>query len=615
VKPVGAVVAWREALAELVPDLALSLGAWAERLYALVGPLRAARPEPTGDPDGFDGLSRRGLYERLTPFEWLLADEAPDEFLRRAASGEHAFWRLAHRGPVGSRRCVALAAGGAELLGAPRLVTLAALLALSRRAAEAQADFSWAFWGADGPTLHERLEADGVRQWLREGRTLAGPGAAEVDRFFAERVRPAASDDAWLLGTRPAGGARPATFASLAVEQVHDLEARRARVRLESPGAPPRSLEIDLPEPAHAARWLRSPFVPAPAPVRKAPAAARAVHDVPPAFSGDGRRLFVRADGGIIAAFVVPNAAAEPSPPPILLKPQRGGSLLAAAATGKSLWAVEYAGRAFWLYRFGKRGGVATERQFALAEGADEPAPDPLALAPLLLYHGRPFAGPGRSYNTLAFFFLKPRLWAFEEHVPPSTIYDGDVIGVGQGSRGEGAAVAWVGGRNELTFSTWVPPTRNNHPLLSTHQPTFAAPPDEVFFSERGPAGPIALRGPDGAFRVAYAEVRPPAGFEFGLGSPTIAPPPGSRVLGLTHWPTPGDPALVTLGPDARTFCYVGVKGSKDFAVTPGPVAVATFSPVSRKLAYRLESGLLAVRVLGHEQDILRLEPTPERLT
>ena len=48
-----------------------------------------------GEPDGYDGIASRGIYERLVTSEWLLADEEPDEFDRRAAMGEHTFTRLA----------------------------------------------------------------------------------------------------------------------------------------------------------------------------------------------------------------------------------------------------------------------------------------------------------------------------------------------------------------------------------------------------------------------------------------------------------------------------------------------------------------------------------------
>src|SRR5579872_426249 len=74
-----------------------------QRLDSAIGPLRVQARGGAGDPDGFDGLSRRGGYDRLLLSEWLLADEMPEEFARRAAMSEHAFLQLARQGPAGAR--------------------------------------------------------------------------------------------------------------------------------------------------------------------------------------------------------------------------------------------------------------------------------------------------------------------------------------------------------------------------------------------------------------------------------------------------------------------------------------------------------------------------------
>ena len=71
-----------------------------------------------GELRGYDGLTRRGSPERLLISEWLLATEAPDEFVRRAAFNEQAFLRPAFRQPQGGRRAVALAAEITERMAA-----------------------------------------------------------------------------------------------------------------------------------------------------------------------------------------------------------------------------------------------------------------------------------------------------------------------------------------------------------------------------------------------------------------------------------------------------------------------------------------------------------------
>ena len=73
--------------AELVP----AVGALLLRLDPLVGKLNTATLARGADPDGLGNIVRRGHYERLLLSEWAIADVEPDEFIRRAGSGELLF--------------------------------------------------------------------------------------------------------------------------------------------------------------------------------------------------------------------------------------------------------------------------------------------------------------------------------------------------------------------------------------------------------------------------------------------------------------------------------------------------------------------------------------------
>ncbi|HNH47206.1 MAG TPA: hypothetical protein PKY30_09215, partial [Myxococcota bacterium] len=73
-------------------------------LLNLLGPLQRLLESPlaqphhgAGEPAGYSGLSRRGIPERILLSEWLLATELPDEFLRRAATGQLAYLELDRR--------------------------------------------------------------------------------------------------------------------------------------------------------------------------------------------------------------------------------------------------------------------------------------------------------------------------------------------------------------------------------------------------------------------------------------------------------------------------------------------------------------------------------------
>ena len=134
---------WGAQLSVLPTALALSIGPWLPRLAQAVGPLATEVTATTGEPQGYGGLARRGPYDRLLLGEWLLADELPDEFLRRAIDGEHVFYELSHRAPVDRRRVVVLFDGGPQQLGGPRIAQLALLLLFARRAEAAGADLAW----------------------------------------------------------------------------------------------------------------------------------------------------------------------------------------------------------------------------------------------------------------------------------------------------------------------------------------------------------------------------------------------------------------------------------------------------------------------------------------
>ncbi len=116
-----AIAPWGPELAMFHDELALALGGLVARVAHAIGPLPSATRDARDEPDGFGGLARRGPYERLLLTEWLLANELPDEFVRRAVSAEHAFLELEHLSPAIARRTIAVFDAGPSQLGAPRL--------------------------------------------------------------------------------------------------------------------------------------------------------------------------------------------------------------------------------------------------------------------------------------------------------------------------------------------------------------------------------------------------------------------------------------------------------------------------------------------------------------
>jgi hypothetical protein len=180
-----ALAAWSASLAALDDTVAAALGPMLLRLDEMVG-RQGGIAGSDGEPDGFDGLARKGSPERLLIGEWLLAEEIPEEFLRRAAEGELLHLARAHRHdpPLGVVRV--LVDTGPDQLGAGRLVQLAALIVLHRRAVRIGAAVEIGVLGAvpgdwfagDLPELlqawlsarrHQPPSAEDVRGWVSDG--------------------------------------------------------------------------------------------------------------------------------------------------------------------------------------------------------------------------------------------------------------------------------------------------------------------------------------------------------------------------------------------------------------------------------------------------------------
>ncbi|KOU26607.1 hypothetical protein, partial [Streptomyces sp. WM6368] len=83
----AALAPWAGTLSAITPELAVAFGPLLHRLDALVGE-REPVADLVGDPDGLGGLARSGRPDQLLASEWLLAEEYPEEFLRRLVDGE-----------------------------------------------------------------------------------------------------------------------------------------------------------------------------------------------------------------------------------------------------------------------------------------------------------------------------------------------------------------------------------------------------------------------------------------------------------------------------------------------------------------------------------------------
>lgn len=157
---------WAEQLAIFPRDVALSLGGLVRRLSVVISPLRISHLHGEEQPDGISGLQTQPAYERLLPSEWLMAEEIPEEFDRRAVMGEQLFFRRHTRHSSYSAVSVALFDCGPCQLGSPRIVQMALLILMQRRAQAAHADFYWGIL-QDSDSLHTHLSVNSIRAYLQ----------------------------------------------------------------------------------------------------------------------------------------------------------------------------------------------------------------------------------------------------------------------------------------------------------------------------------------------------------------------------------------------------------------------------------------------------------------
>jgi hypothetical protein len=185
---------WGEALNVLAPALANGLLPLLHGLDDLIH-RRDAGSGTSGPLDGYDGLATRGTPERILISEWLLAEELPMEFLRRAAQNELLYLAPAYQRPQPRGRVVVLVDNGPDQLGAPRLVQLAALIVLHRRSRTRGADLTLGLLGDEPSEWIDGGLAPLLRAW-RVGRSRARPSAATVARRQDELE---ADDEMWVM--------------------------------------------------------------------------------------------------------------------------------------------------------------------------------------------------------------------------------------------------------------------------------------------------------------------------------------------------------------------------------------------------------------------------------
>jgi len=303
------------------PELAAAVGEMLLKLHPLLGKLSTASLERGAEPAGIGNIVLRGNYERLLMTEWVYADAEPDEFVRRAGSGELLFIGPEPAVHQASRRSIALFDAGLSQLGEPRLAQLALFILLARRAEEAGAQFIWGIWHRPG-VLFEDVGLEGLRKLIRS-RTLQTAPVDAAQQW--ESSLGADVEDCWLIGVigdAPRQSRERVTIRRALIGNYLNVSLQQRRDF--------RVMQLELPDTQTGVRLLRKPFSPIVPQGHIHHPNNRPSRAQPPRFASGGNFVCVpQLNGSAIVYHVPKNASAQPGkfrlqPAPI------DGSILAA---------------------------------------------------------------------------------------------------------------------------------------------------------------------------------------------------------------------------------------------------------------------------------------------
>lgn len=606
---------WAESLALFPEELAVHLGPFVARLSAAMGTLRPRGETEGGEPQGYDGITRRGSFDRLLVSEWLWALEAPDELVRRAAYGELSFLKPAFRQPQGARRIVVLLDAGPDQLGNPRIAHLALLIVMARRAQAAGASFAWGVLQASPERgTYSEVTPSVLLTWLA-ARDVEPPTAERLAAWHAALSLGDAPEETWLVGSaRLARLPGAQSMSRIEVMEVLVPEERKLTVDVRPASRPVRSIVLDLPPPDDSIRLLRDPFqsrVAKPVSMAGRPKAS-SFH-----FSADGFRLVMFHSDGGVSAMAIPDSVSSTAPRPRRMKLQPGHLMLAAGwrSNGGLLALMERADR-YVLHGTLKsqppRADASERRPVTERWTPGHASERPAAHSGL----GRLFSWRDRDGESVLLLtrtgelFLvylvkaehKVELMALDNSVTAMARIHGKLVYVRSGPSvpvGTGLRGLYPVSPNPPNVCKPVYIAPSEGPPSPARTTLHVVGPDaststvlearggEAFF---GHAVGVKVPGDSGLLAMSHG---PRVWRLFLEGSvQDIMVPPGFFVVGVGCWHgAPGQAGLVVLGPDERTLSWFGAKEHHVLTRASAPVVHAETSHATSLLGLLTQTG------------------------
>ena len=597
-----ALMPWSASLDLFPRELADALGPLVRRLDAAVGPLRASARPGAGEPDGFDGLTRRGNYERLLLSEWLLAEEMPEEFARRAAMSEHAFLHLARIEPKGGLSAAALFDAGPNQLGTPRIAQIAALIVLSRRAEAAGARFRWGILQQSEAELQTEVSAPTLARLL-SARTAKEAADTDVLRW-RDALTPsdaAVPADLWLIGG-PRLADFPASIGAAHLRLTDPLEpdSREVRAVIRDGNARVRpEIALPLPPEAECARLLRDPFraaVPAP---RRVPGQDSKITAL--AFSSDGAKLMARRDEETLLVWAIPNSprAGVGNAKQYYAKPF--APIRAAGRTGKGYALVTTTDQpeCLHIHRVGAQKGKFAVLPFLLPPGVFLSAPDG-TLPPCFYF---PDAEEPMRWMVLAGgWLLRPYIDENSPAVNQAVSHMGDVIAWGV----SGDDLVFVG-RGGGGYGGWSVRVFSPNGVMQVKRDLPTA--RKAFC---GYWNNVAIEETPGNWRLCNMLLEEKHDVYVRQALPGTVVGTASQ-----HFPDceedrenyDGKPCLVLLDANRRQLTLFAQSGQTPLPLAPSPIAEVTVCQAKALIACRLETGEILVYSGRDCSLLMRIEP------
>lgn len=335
-----ALTPWATTLSLFPDEIALAMGELMRRVALLIGPFKQNLSSGDITPDGFAGITQKGRYEHLLLSEWLMADEIPEEFLRRAVMNEHQFLQLKTESQQAASFSVVLFDVGPLQLGAPRILHFVLFLLLTQRAALNDTRFYWGILQAPDQGLYQQsneasmrrllaatsahlLTQQHVEQWQQKLQTT----------LFAEQQ----TGEVWLVGASSVDLFQ--TYHTVVISEPPTLGESILTLDVYSQGQRKTS-QLALPPQEILLRLLHDPFRESSEAESRYSKEALA-HESQFIFSDKGLKIAVKLANGKLAIYSIPNSPRETQIGKInYFEPPEGYHIVALSLQNKRLFVI-----------------------------------------------------------------------------------------------------------------------------------------------------------------------------------------------------------------------------------------------------------------------------------